>query len=470
MEIDLNELGKWLKRARWWPKDREVVSILDHEFYRDGEYLILLIVDDNGYRYFVPLKKVNKDIYVSVSLEINGDIYVEADLVEPFLLRARNIIDCEHLYILPKCLFDKVELVTDSSNVVTIALSDKEECRIVVKSYRLVSTDRIELKIARYLMAKGFRYIPKIYSVCRYRGYTIGLSLEYVEGVNGGLPFYESLLNLLRRGIESNIHDLDYSVGRTVAELHKVFALSDDAFFSSELFTIEDTELWGKRLEEIANRLLHNLDTLHTEDRIDGFWIEAIDKRVPVWIERAFNAFVIFSETKKILCHSDLHLGQMVYSSDRGFTIVDFEGEPLFLSRDRYLKSHGFRDIASLIRSLDYILFAGVKEVYGMDIDSIAKKFAKYGWGEARKWRDAHASSIVMSYIHNLARESLLEIVLGFRSIPRDLYRYITPWYIYRVFYEALYESIYRPHNLPIPLHVLIWDPEDIVMGIGGGI
>lgn len=59
------------------------------------------------------------------------------------------------------------------------------------------------------------------------------------------------------------------------------------------------------------------------------------------------------------------------------------------------------------------------------------------------------------------------DTVLGAGIANDDLIGYIVPWHVYRAFYEALYETTYRPNNLPIPLHILAWNPRELVKGIG---
>src|ERR1700755_1130897 len=55
----------------------------------------------------------------------------------------------------------------------------------------------------------------------------------------------------------------------------------------------------------------------------------------------------------KIRHHGDFHLGQMLIAKDDIF-IIDFEGEPRRSLDERRRKAPAARDIAGLIRSIDY--------------------------------------------------------------------------------------------------------------------
>lgn len=56
---------------------------------------------------------------------------------------------------------------------------------------------------------------------------------------------------------------------------------------------------------------------------------------------------------RKILTHGDLHLGQILLAED-GYAVLDLEGEPLAESDARHAPTTPLRDLAGMVRSLDY--------------------------------------------------------------------------------------------------------------------
>lgn len=113
--------------------------------------------------------------------------------------------------------------------------------------------------------------------------------------------------------------------------------------------------------------------------------------------------------------HGDLHLGQVLRSHDAWF-IMDFEGEPLAPLAQRTRPDLALRDVAGLLRSIDYAAAVGGltgADAAGWTADARAGLLRGYGGGD----------------------QTLL------RALELD-----------KTLYEAVYESRNRPTWLPIPI------------------
>src|SRR5205085_4347093 len=74
----------------------------------------------------------------------------------------------------------------------------------------------------------------------------------------------------------------------------------------------------------------------------------------------------------KIRHHGDFHLGQMLIVKDDVF-IIDFEGEPRRSLADRRAMAPAARDVAGLVRSIDYSVSAAWQRALKLEPDEAGK-------------------------------------------------------------------------------------------------
>jgi maltokinase len=130
--------------------------------------------------------------------------------------------------------------------------------------------------------------------------------------------------------------------------------------------------------------------------------------------------------------HGDLHLGQTLRTV-KGWKIIDFEGEPAKPLEERVALDTPYRDVAGMLRSLDYAAGATLRE---------------FGQGEqlahrAHEWSARNRDAFLEGYAEHT------------RPLTPDAMIVIGAYEVDKAVYEAVYEARNRPSWLPIPLHAI---------------
>ena len=133
---------------------------------------------------------------------------------------------------------------------------------------------------------------------------------------------------------------------------------------------------------------------------------------------------------KVIRTHGDLHLGQTMLTPDRGWAILDFEGEPARSLPERRLKRSPLRDVAGMLRSFSYAA-AGSAILRGVDAPE--------------DWEDRAREAYLEGY-RETAEPSLLPP--GQQATEQLL----TVFELEKVVYELRYELNNRPDWVAIPV------------------
>jgi maltose alpha-D-glucosyltransferase/alpha-amylase len=152
--------------------------------------------------------------------------------------------------------------------------------------------------------------------------------------------------------------------------------------------------------------------------------------------------------------HGDYHLGQVLVVAD-DFLIVDFEGEPGRDLAARRRKSSPLRDVAGMMRSINYAAVAGLLgSVDDRGADTTALEPLAHDW-ELRT-----TAAFLDGYRATIA---------GCPSYPADAadaQALLDLFILEKAFYEVSYELANRPSWLGIPLEgiraILDADPRPV--------
>jgi maltose alpha-D-glucosyltransferase/alpha-amylase len=231
-------------------------------------------------------------------------------------------------------------------------------------------------------------------------------------------------------------------VGRRVAELQLALASRDDIVeFAPEPIAAEDVRSWTEELLRRARRAFEDLARRRGEfseqDRqlIDSLlaYRETLPARLRELLPENVTAM-------KIRHHGDFHLGQMLIVKD-DVAIIDFEGEPRRSIEDRRRKAPAARDVAGLIRSIDYSATAALERA----LKSAADEHGKLARA-LEGWREHCAGAFMAAY-----RSALTDARLWPQSLDAAD-RLLDFFLLEKAFYEIEYELAHRPDWLRVPL------------------
>jgi len=235
------------------------------------------------------------------------------------------------------------------------------------------------------------------------------------------------------------------ALGRRLAELHAVLARpSDDPDFAPERATSADRDAWaagalaqiGPALDLLAGRELTEADAAAAKRMLDRR--QALETVVHALAQSADGAL-------KTRVHGDFHLGQVLVAQGDA-VIVDFEGEPARPLHERRAKGSALRDVAGLLRSLDYAAAVAVAN------PALASATATSGEIRAallRRWQRQAEAAFLAAY-REVARAAPHPWMP-----PAGEVALLDLFLLEKAAYEVRYEAANRPGWIGVPLRGL---------------
>ena len=237
------------------------------------------------------------------------------------------------------------------------------------------------------------------------------------------------------------LHRVEH-VGQRVAELQLALAGREDMVdFAPEPISAADIQRWTESLLERAVHTLAHLARRRSD--LPDTARQLVEKVLSARESLASLLHELLPDTLdavKIRHHGDFHLGQMLIVKDDVF-IIDFEGEPRRSIEDRRRKAPAARDVAGLIRSIDYSATGALERALKSAPDDEGK-IARALEG----WRVSAVAAFFAGY-----RRSLTDLRLWPQS-PRAADRLLDFFLLEKAFYEIEYELAHRPDWLRVPL------------------
>jgi maltose alpha-D-glucosyltransferase / alpha-amylase len=423
-------LAEWLASRRWFAtKTKRIVSLetIDHVALGGAVLTILAASLDDGTRdhYAVPL---------STGAEIVDALDHGPYAASLYALIARG----EHVrgahgeivgiptHACPTAL-DDVEarrLGGEQSNT-SVVLGDA----IILKHFRRLAVGRNpEEEVTRFLTERTtFAHAPRLFGHAEYRREdgavcTLAVAQELIRGVEDGWAW---TLDELRRILSEPIREgallatAEISLraierlGEVTAELHVALASdASDPAFAPEPIAPADVARWSSAVRARLDEARAALEGVALPDVPD--------------VAAGLSSLLGLT---KIRHHGDYHLGQTLYRPASGdWFLIDFEGEPIRPIEERREKHAALRDVAGMLRSLDYAAVAA-----GND-------------HRARVWEQAASERFLDGY---------RPVTRGERFVPdaETLFaRAVAAFVVEKAAYEIVYEANHRPSWIHIPL------------------
>jgi maltose alpha-D-glucosyltransferase / alpha-amylase len=328
---------------------------------------------------------------------------------------------------------------------------------VMLKIYRRISEGiHPEAEMGRYLTAQGFANTPPLLGdvirlapdgtqstlaialgFIRNQGDAWSWTLDHVSRAAESLAPGESAQDT-EADLLADCDAVIAAIGRRLGEMHAILArpTSDEAFAPEAA----NTKIAGQWAQKVQLRIDKAFDGLARH----GAWERDQDReRVASLLASRETILATMRTLSKsgngalmTRIHGDFHLGQVLLASGDAY-IIDFEGEPATPLAERRAKTSPLRDVAGLLRSIDY---AGATLIDRKDV-AAAPMDAGLRQQMVAQFRQRASKAFLRGYwqttcIENTAAaQALLDLFL-----------------IEKAAYEIAYEVANRPTWIGVPL------------------
>lgn len=201
------------------------------------------------------------------------------------------------------------------------------------------------------------------------------------------------------------------------------------------------------QLVRVSNSLAGALDRLPADLRERARQFLDLAPRLA---ERAAALHALTAEpVQKVRVHGDYHLGQIL-RTERGFVIVDFEGEPARPLAERRAKACALKDVAGMTRSFAYAARAAMRRAAEVSGGDDARLDRLLSWASA--WETGVRDAFLDGYLAETAARDA-------RFLPRrreTIEAVLEAYELGKAVYELDYEMNHRPAWVGIPLDALL--------------
>lgn len=289
--------------------------------------------------------------------------------------------------------------------------------RLILKLYRLLEEgENPDVEVSAFLTDAGFADTPALAGAMTYEAdgahCAAAMLQEFVPSTGDA---WATMLGALTEDPGDAIATVE-RIGDLTARLHAALASRPDyPAFPARAATVAETAGWRTSAErQLAEAVTAVSGPLH--DRL-----VALAPRITARFADTFGSAT--GEARVSRVHGDYHLAQLLARAGGGFSVIDFEGEPARPLAERRSPGSPLRDVAGMLRSLDYAARTA-------EAGPHAPGFAAQGWLPR-------------------ARAALLD---GYGRMGPDDQQLLAAFELEKACYEIRYEASNRPGWLWLPL------------------
>jgi trehalose synthase-fused probable maltokinase len=301
---------------------------------------------------------------------------------------------------------------------------------------RLESGEHPDIELTRGLTEAGFAHIPpQIGSlVLSDAGWPTALAVlsRFVAGARDGWELTVAATTAIAAGQEPDpdvLKDLE-PLGTAVGRLHRVLGQE----FPSSAAGPAELSTWSHAMRTQLERVLEQARE-RAPDAVGA--LDAVENDLWVVIDR-LQGMPLSEVGPMTRIHGDLHLGQTLLHPERGWQLLDFEGEPAKPLDERRRPSSPVRDVTGMLRSFDYAAAAG-SAAAGHSVDDLPPAIVS--------WRES-ARRVFLDGYGETAPDALSDL--------QEAAPLVTAFELDKAIYELGYELANRPAWVSIPVSGIV--------------
>ncbi|MBW4329276.1 maltose alpha-D-glucosyltransferase [Stakelama sp. CBK3Z-3] len=333
---------------------------------------------------------------------------------------------------------DEAEWIAAEQSNSTMIVGHKAVLKLLRKVAPGIHPD---VEMVRYLTKQGFANVPPIMgTVVRSDQDERTLLMLAQRFVYNQGDCWQWMLGALERAASdaeasfANAEDFAGNTGRRLAEMHALLAKdSDDPSFAPVAMTAEEATRLGERVTAQFDDALARLKSNERLDEAQTAGVEFLSEHRDALAQRIDGLAGEAVGRQRTRIHGDLHLGQILVAGNEAM-FIDFEGEPARPIAERRAKDLALRDVAGLLRSLDYA--ASVAE---RDLPAAAEPWGEQAGQAIAQFRERTIAAFNTGYFgEGAAPDPLLDLFL-----------------LEKAAYEVGYEAANRPDWIGVPATAL---------------